>query len=179
MRIPVQSSVLVHQRHRYEFGDSPCDGWWLWWRDTLKVQTAISRHHVMHELWKRSSCSLSSDFKFPFLLYFPRISRMFSKLVICTGFLLIFGHGTTRLRQSWRSLRQLLFLLKRQLLPLCFDFITQLFQCSTAKILFARDKLAYRTTPCVIYRLQGLALSTTFLSFCCNSCMYRHTSVAR
>ena len=34
-----------------------CDGWWLWWRDTLKVQTAISRHHVMCD-FRDSSQSL-------------------------------------------------------------------------------------------------------------------------
>ena len=39
---------------------------------------------------------------------------------------------TTRFCQSWWSLRLLLFLLKRQLLPLCFNLITQLLQCRTS-----------------------------------------------
>ena len=36
-----------------------CDGCWLWWQDTLKVQTATSGHHVMRESRESSSFSLS------------------------------------------------------------------------------------------------------------------------
>ena len=62
MRIPVQSSVLIRETTPLQV----CLFFFPWW-DTLKVQTATSRHHIMHEF---RECSV-------LLSCFPRMSRMF------------------------------------------------------------------------------------------------------
>ena len=87
MRIPVQSSVLVRQRHRYKFGEYPvmagdCG-------DEIpsksKPQSAgvTSSANFVNLLVNRCI----SDFKFPFYCIFSRVSRTFSKLVIFVSFL--------------------------------------------------------------------------------------------
>ena len=156
MRIPVQSSVLVRQRHRYEFGN------------VFPVMAGDCGDEIPSKS-KPQSADVTSCANFENVLYvrylhifvsvilhFPRISRIFSRLVICNGFLLIFQCATTRFRQSWWSLRQFLFLLKQQLLSFCFHFVTQLFQCSTAEILLPWDQLSDRATCRVINSFQGL-----------------------
>ena len=65
---------------------SCCDDWWLWWRDTLKVQTATSRRHFIHESRESSHFSLCNSLTVNCSSCFPQISRIFSQLVICKLF---------------------------------------------------------------------------------------------
>ena len=93
----------VRQRHRYKFGNvlpvmaGDCG-------DKIpsksKPQSAgitscTNFENVLHVRYLQTSI-------FPSLLYciFPRISRIFSRLVICSDFLLIFRRATTCFRQS-------------------------------------------------------------------------------
>ena len=100
----------VRQRHRYKFGNvlpvmaGDCG-------DEIPskskpqsagVTSCVNFENVLHVHCLQTSifrlCCRSFRSEYTILLHFPRILRIFSRLVICNDFLLIFRRGTTCLR---------------------------------------------------------------------------------